>query len=92
MACMTVLSGKGIDHAHLLASVLLSLPAAYAEGIEDGRVKEMIRQRAAYVLATYKSQPDIALRSLYPKNSELVRKRAPVLERLGYNVFSNSGP
>lgn len=81
-----------VAFAALLASVLLSLPAAYAEGIEDGRVNEMIRQRAAYVLATYKSQPDIALRSLCPKNPELVRKRAPVLERLGYNVFSDSGP
>ena len=79
-----------VAFAALIASVLLSLPVAYTEGIEDGHANEVIRQRAAYVLATYKSQPDIALRSLYP-NPEFVRKRAPVLERLGYNVFSDSG-
>jgi hypothetical protein len=73
----------------LLACVVLSLPFAYTEGIEAGYATEEIRQRAARVLATYESQPDIALSSLYG-NPEVVRKRAPILEQLGYNVFSES--
>jgi hypothetical protein len=73
--------------AALLACVLLSLPVAYTEGIEAGHATEVIRQRAARTLATYESQPDFALASLYP-NPEVVRKRAPLLERLDYNVFS----
>ena len=78
-----------VTFAALLACVLLSLPVAYTEGIEAGYTTEVIGERKADVLATYESQPDIALRSLYG-NPEVVKKRAPVLERLGYNVFSES--
>jgi hypothetical protein len=78
-----------VAFAALLACTLLSLPPAYAEGIEAGRATEEIRKRAARVLTTYDSQPDIALASLYG-NPEVVRKRAPILEQLGYNVFSES--
>lgn len=73
----------------LLACVLLTLPVAYTEGIEAGYTDEVIGERKARVLATYESQPDTALRSLYA-NPEVVKKRAPVLERLGFNVFSES--
>jgi hypothetical protein len=78
-----------VAFAALLACVLLSLPVAYTEGIEAGYTTEVIGERKARVLATYESQPDIALRSLYG-NPEVVRKRASVLEQLGYNVFSES--
>jgi hypothetical protein len=71
----------------LLALVLLSLPVAYARGIEAGRQTEEARQWAASAVSTYDSQPDGALALLYP-NPQVVRKRAPELERLGYNVFS----
>ena len=73
----------------LLACVLLSLPVAYTEGIQAGYATEVFREKAARVLATYEFQPDIALRSLYG-NPEVVKKRAHLLERLGYNVFSES--
>ena len=78
-----------VAFAALLACVVLSLPFAYTEGIEAGYATEVIGERKARVLATYESQPDIALRSLYG-NPEVVRKRASVLEQLGYNVFSES--
>ena len=71
----------------LLALVLFSLPVAYARGIEAGRQTEEAREWAASAVSTYDSQPDGALALLYP-NPQVVRKRAPELERLGYNVFS----
>jgi hypothetical protein len=76
-----------VTFAALLACVLLSLPVAYTKGIEAGYTTEVIGERKARVLATYESQPDIALKSLYG-NPEVVKKRAPVLEQLGFNVFS----
>jgi hypothetical protein len=78
-----------IAFAALLACVLFSLPVAYSEGIEVGRATEESREWAAPVVADYESQPDETLALIYP-NPEVVRKRAPVLERLGYNVFSSS--
>src|SRR5215210_7663466 len=71
----------------LFGTVLLSTGISYRNGIEVGRVQEVSRERAAYVLKTYKSQPDVRLAALYPR-PETVRRRAPLLEKLGYNVFS----
>jgi hypothetical protein len=56
-----------------------------------GRAQEVSRERAAHVLETYRSQPDARLVALYPR-PETVRSRAPLLERLGYNVFSEPLP
>jgi hypothetical protein len=71
----------------LFGTVLLSAGISYRNGIEVGRAQEASRERAAYVLKTYKSQPDARLADLYPR-PETVRRRAPLLERLGYNVFT----
>src|SRR5215212_824806 len=71
----------------LFGTVLLSTGISYRNGVEVGRVQEASRERAAYVLETYRSQPDVRLAALYPR-PETVRRRAPVLQRLGYNVFS----
>jgi len=75
----------------LLVAIALSAPLTYAEGVQAGISTEVTRERAAYILATYESQPDSRLTSLDP-NPQLVRKRAPILQRLDYNVFSESGP
>jgi len=51
------------------------------------------RERAAFILATYESQPDEFLRALVVQSSpEVVRHLAGTLEGLGYNVFSEPRP
>jgi hypothetical protein len=79
--------GRTVLLVTLFGTVLLSTGISYRNGIEVGRVQEASRERAAYVLKTYKSQPDVRLAALYPR-PETVRRRAPLLEKLGYNVFS----
>ena len=71
----------------LVGTILLSAGISYRNGIEVGRVQEVSRERAAHILKTYESQPNVRLTALYP-HPETVRRRAPLLERLGYNVFS----
>jgi hypothetical protein len=76
----------------LFGTILLSAGISYRNGIEVGRAQEASRERAAHVLETYRSQPDARLAAtLYPR-AETVRRRAPLLERLGYNVFSEPLP
>jgi hypothetical protein len=76
----------------LFGAILLNAGISYRNGIEAGRVQEASRVRAAHVLETYESQPDARLAAtLYPR-PETVRRRAPLLERLGYNVFSEPLP
>jgi hypothetical protein len=71
----------------LVGAILLSSGISYRNGIEVGRAQEASREKAAYVLKTYESQPDARLAVFY-RRPEMVRKRAPILEKLGYNVFS----
>jgi hypothetical protein len=75
----------------LFGIILLSAGVSYRDGIEVGRAQEVSTERAAHVLETYGSQPDARLVALYPR-PETVRSRAPFLERLGYNVFSEPLP
>src|SRR5215212_8870283 len=73
----------------LVGTMLLSAGISYRNGVEVGKKQEVLRERAAHVLKTYESQPDARLvATLYYPRPETVRKRAPVLKRLGYNVFS----
>ena len=77
--------------AALAGVVLLSVALSYPEGIKEGNKEKALRKKAAFVLSTYESQPDEALVPNLvgdPKQTKLVRRRAPVLQRLGYNVFS----
>jgi hypothetical protein len=74
----------------LLIVVVLTVPVAYAGGVKAGISTEATRERAAAILSTYESQPDSQLTILNP-NPQVVRKRAPILQRLSYNVFSESG-
>jgi hypothetical protein len=76
----------------LFGTILLNAAISYRNGIEVGRAQEASRERAAHVLETYRSQPDARLAAtLYPR-AKTVRRRAPLLERLGYNVFSETLP
>jgi ABC-type amino acid transport system permease subunit len=81
----------------LSVMIALSIPGSYSEGLEAGRGTggELVqlqntsknRERAAFILATYESQPEDFLGTLNPR-PELVGDTAPALESLGYNVFS----
>lgn len=71
----------------LLLVVALSLPASYMGGLGAGANQRAVTEEAARILADYPYQSDAALKILNP-NPELVRKRAPILRRLGLNVFS----
>lgn len=68
--------------------VLLSAATSYQKGIEAGKKERVARERAAFVLSTYESQPDEALTESLNPRARVVRERAPVLRKLGYNVFS----
>lgn len=72
----------------LCVVVLLSTPASYYEGIREGRRLENHKEQAAFVLYTYRSQPDECLTLVRKSNAHTVRRLAPELERRGYNVFS----
>jgi len=74
----------------LTGVVLLSFTLSYPLGIKVGNKEKVLREKAAFVLFTHKSQPDEALtQTLFdPQQIKLIRRRAPVLQRLGYNVFS----
>lgn len=69
------------------AVVLLSIPASYWNGINQGAEIAATREEAAFVLSTYESQPDELL-GILNKRPQTVERQAPILEELGYNVFS----
>src|SRR5215204_258602 len=75
----------------LSALIMLSVPFSYSEGVKAGRATALYREEAAFILATYETQPDALLGAFHlgDPQPELVREeRAPILEALGYNVFS----
>ena len=74
----------------LLMVVLLNIPFSYKRGIDEGTNIRAEREEAALVLYTYESQSDESLSMLRPRNPESVRRLAPILEQLSYNVFSES--
>jgi len=73
----------------LCAVVVPSVPISYACGMAAGERTREVRETAAIVLGTYEFQPEEHITDyLYPR-SETVKNRAPVLERLNYNVFAD---
>ncbi len=68
--------------------VLLSASISYSRGINEGSKERASREKAAFVLYAYESQPDEALAERLNPRANVVRERAPVLQGLGYNVFS----
>ncbi len=78
----------------LSGAVLLCAGIAYSRGIEVGSEVKESREKGAYILSTYKSQPDKVFYEYEffarRKGAEVIKPRAAILERLGYNVFSDS--
>jgi hypothetical protein len=92
MLVKMVLERRSVIRTVLLVAVcgitLVSAVTSYSTGIEEGSKEKVSREKAAFVLYTYESQPDEALvESLNPR-AKVVREHAPLLQRLGYNVFS----
>ncbi|CAA9446864.1 MAG: hypothetical protein AVDCRST_MAG28-955 [uncultured Rubrobacteraceae bacterium] len=74
--------------AALSGAILLSAAVSYQEGIKVGSKERATREKAAFVLSTYETQPDEALTETLHPRARVIRERAPVLQSLGYNVFS----
>lgn len=74
--------------------VLLNAAISYPKGIKQGRHEKVRREEQAYILSTYESQPDELLSEISGiyNGAWVVRERAPILQRLGYNVFSEPQP
>ena len=80
--------------------IMLSVPISYSEGIKAGKETKVSREREAFVLYTYESQPDeLLMKHLCPDDAWCVvhpfgradiREQAGTLKRLNYNVFSES--
>jgi hypothetical protein len=74
------------------AVVVNAAVVSYPNGIMAGKPLRAKNQELAYALSTYESQPDALLADISgigdKKGARIVRERAPVLQRLGYNVFS----
>jgi hypothetical protein len=84
------LSANAVLLVALLGVILLSAVVSYSKGIEAGHRESLSREKAAFVLSTYETQPDELLTKRLNPSARLIRKRAPVLQRLGYNVFSEA--
>jgi hypothetical protein len=70
--------------------VLIGTSISYSRGIKEGDKERVSREKAAFALSTYESQPDEALTERLNPRASVVRERSPILQRLGYNVFSES--
>ena len=72
--------------------ILTSIPWYYSKGIEQGKSIKAQRERIAFILATYESQPDEAFQEVHrkpnPNRVKRIKRQASFLDRLGYNVFS----
>jgi len=70
----------------LLLIILAGIILGNLEGINAGKMNHDQREEMAFILLQYPNEPDHKLQLLYP-NEEKVRELAPILERIGYNVF-----
>jgi hypothetical protein len=73
----------------LCGLILLSIFSSYLQGIQQGAQLKTDRERAATMLSSYEIRSEQQLRAVHPK-IWLIREKAPVLERLEYNVFDDS--
>ncbi len=72
----------------ILFIMISGLMVGYLYGLEEGPTLCVSKMEEAYYLKTYKSQTDDNLARLYPV-PEVVRERAPFLEKYKLNVFSD---
>jgi hypothetical protein len=89
----TVAPLLGLGGAALLgAAVIYSAVVSYQNGVVAGQLTETARERAALVLRSHESRKDRLLTTAFGTRAEVVRRNAPVLERLDLNVFAGPGP
>jgi hypothetical protein len=104
LATMALKRGLSIRRPSINTILVISLSGAvllnaatvsYPKGVEKGGHLKVKTEEAAYVLSTYESRPDELLSDISGISNDgalVVRERAPVLQRLGYNVFSEPQP
>lgn len=66
---------------------LAALPYDYSIGFMLGKESRDYKMLLSLALLHYEKEPDDVLRRLYP-DSSIVKARAPLLKKYGYNVFS----
>ena len=76
----------------IAGAVLYGAAVSYPTGLEAGRATEAARERAVLVLPHYEACPRPVLAATFGTRAGVVKKRAPVLERLDLNVFSGRNP
>jgi hypothetical protein len=72
----------------MVVLVSLSVVVSYKNAVPLGARERSVSEMAANVLRDYENRPDRQLTLLYNKHPETVRRRAPILDRLDYNVFA----
>jgi hypothetical protein len=87
-------SWAGIALFGVLAGLIaVSVPGTYVQGIRDGRHEKSARTRAAFVLYTYRYQPDELLLEIWDQpDIARVRKWAQLLEEKHYRAFASHRP
>jgi len=70
--------------------VIAGIPLTFTDGLSDAKSRIVSFSSSASLLASYERQSDDALKTFAP-DPAFVREYAPVLKRLGYNVFNVSG-
>lgn len=71
----------------LIAFFIINFPLSISEGIIYGQNNKILKLQNAFLLSTYKTQPVDAFHSICPYCEDKVEEYAPLLEKLGYNVF-----
>lgn len=88
----------------LTAMVLVSLPGTYEKGLTAGVTTRDSREEQAFILSTYRSQPDMVVATLLSQfertrregkaalewTASSMTKRAETLDRLDYSVFAGT--
>jgi hypothetical protein len=74
--------------ALIAVAVLYSASVSYPYGLAAGQTTAAARERAATVLLGYDSYPNRVLAATFGTRARVVKKYAPVLRDLDYNVFS----
>ena len=74
--------------------ILISIPLCYLQGIYGaGKRLKAEREKTAFILSTYESQPDEVFQEVHrnPNRVERTRGQTRFLDALNYNVFSDRG-
>ena len=67
--------------------IVASIPVMYVQGFQTGKGQEQRRKEAAFVVATYESQPDAFIKNY--GNPRPIKRGSSTLKRLDYSIFSH---